>query len=534
MEREIDDIVKSLAKQEHFSATEADWQAMERMLDEGEDKKRPFIWWFTGIVSLLLVGLGAYYIAGPKNKDEQNLAQVKTQKVQPTNSNNTNTIAQEKDEEVYKANATSDQTSQANETSSNSKQTESAYEAAKIEHVSRDNQETQSNIATVDNVSSLSNSSSKSTKPLSPTASIADKNATPSKFDARSNIVLATEPIITSQTSAKAAVAKASSTEVQSNSSPTPQSNLQQAQNTQLSATNAVAVNSTSAKETQEPQEAQANLPVRNLSQLSSMSLLPLQVSLESNFSLPKEMPALQRTITVPAQAPESIVYSSAAKPTVVENTPNADSTKQIKTAAAFSNTKWTVAAALGSSINFGANGNMAAQEKIGISPYIAMQLQRNLNSRNALGLSLGVGAFNTLNTNYVVPTNTFYWGRDTGSFSLVYKRLHTLNANLYYKYLLQQGLFFQAQTGATYITDVYSNMYDAKFGHRSAFGYGAGINRFDAFLGLGAGYQIRPRLGVEFMYQAGMFDITSNTYFAHNDYARMSRVVCALTYQIK
>ncbi|MFM2388441.1 MAG: hypothetical protein RL660_3198 [Bacteroidota bacterium] len=534
MEREIDNIVKSLAKLEHFSATEADWQAMERMLDEGEGKKGPFIWWFTGILSLLLVGLGAYFIAGPKDKEAQNLAQVNTHKVQPTDSNTTTTIAKVKDEEVYTAIATSHKTSQANEINDNSKQTKSTNEAAKIEHVSRDNQETQSNIATVDNVSSVSNSSSKITKPLSPTASIADINATSSKFDARSNSVLATEPIITSQTSAKAAITKALSAEVQSNSSSTPQSNLQQAQNTQLSATNAVAVNNTSAKETQESQEAQANLPVRNLSQLSSMSLLPLQVSLESNFSLPKEKPALQRTITVPAQAPQNIVYSSAAKPAVVENTPNADSTKQMKNSAAFSNAKWTVAAALGSSINFGASGNMAVQEKFGVSPYAAIQLQRNFNSRNALGLSLGVGAFNKLNTNYVVPTSTLYWGRDTGSFSLVYKRLHTLNASLYYKYLMQQGLFFQAQTGATYITDVYSNMYDAKFGHRSAFGYGAGINRFDAFLGLGAGYQIRPRLGIEFMYQAGLFDITSNTYFAHNDYARMSRVVCALTYQIK
>jgi Outer membrane protein beta-barrel domain len=193
----------------------------------------------------------------------------------------------------------------------------------------------------------------------------------------------------------------------------------------------------------------------------------------------------------------------------------------------------WLIFAKANASFNQGLQGNYATHKNWSITPSFAIEVERKINEKININLGLGYGYNNALNTQYQKRISKYYFGRDTANFTIQYTNYHYISLPLSIKYNITKALHATAGLGITYMLEMKSNLYDKTYGLRTAYGYGTGFNRTDAYALAGFGVKISTRFTANAQYQLGFTDITKNEYFLNTINDQQRRVHLGLAYLI-
>jgi hypothetical protein len=563
LNQELDNILQQAAQAPRFTSTDADWQHMQELIKASEEKRkrRPFaIWWIT--LLLLLVGTGLWWAVNGLNKVST------SEKI--TQNANKNTAAQK---DTY-ANITQIKN---NEVPVIAK-TESAINTSNIER----NKGTQLNIESNKIMQKVNNKiinkqlQTRKTQPIKPnelrTANNKAKDVSGKQVESKKSDI---EPIVadvilqaTSVTLSKSKEhtqlpihkqSKQSESVVIANRETKPENdNITENTNYNL-ANNKVNKNTKTINQSIKNKKVDnQNVLLNNNEALKSVNTAGNNETINTATVINTQLhnTATIATSTIKSTYKPTPPIAKVNKRNITQSItyiPVADTfTTPIEKQAALPITsppadmfdygfrrgiKWALLAGVNYSAGFTGNLDSVVptmpqmHKSASISPVASVQAQYQFTPKWQLNFGLGYSYNSALNTMVIKANKKYYFGRDTSQLYATYKSYHYLMIPLNIQYSITPWLYSHLGGGATYMMDVNTAMVDASNNY-TAWGYGIGFNRTDAFASFGLGIKFTSHLMLDMQVQQGFRDITNNIYFKQNIADKQRRAMLQLVYQ--
>ena len=183
-----------------------------------------------------------------------------------------------------------------------------------------------------------------------------------------------------------------------------------------------------------------------------------------------------------------------------------------------------------GININKGMNGNSTTHTAAGVSPLIAIGLQKKINEKISLAAHIGFTYFNAMNIEKRVTNYKYSFGFDSTQISVIYKRMYQLSLPISVAYKLDKKQSVWAGIGATYLLNTLSKYIDDNK-HSLKNGYMDGIKPFDLFVNFAYQYQINKKFGLQAGIQQGMINALDKNYFSIKNNNTQTRLSIGLKY---
>jgi Outer membrane protein beta-barrel domain len=250
-----------------------------------------------------------------------------------------------------------------------------------------------------------------------------------------------------------------------------------------------------------------------------------------------KEVEKTEMKQTVIASENNSIINKTSNNiviqdKTIAEMPPKLDVQKKIYDYDA-ENADWLLYVHADASINQGLQGNYSTHKNWNVAPHFSLDLHKRINEKMTINIGLGYSYNNALNTQYQKRISKYYFGRDTANFTVQYSNYYFVSLPIGVQYNINSWLHATTGLGITYMLDMKSNLYDKTYGLRTAYGYGTGFNRTDAYATVGVGVKISTRFTANAQYHYGFTDITKNDYFLNTITDKQRRIHIGFAYLI-
>jgi hypothetical protein len=205
-----------------------------------------------------------------------------------------------------------------------------------------------------------------------------------------------------------------------------------------------------------------------------------------------------------------------------------------------------------GLAANIGLKGNTPTQLNIGLAPYLAAGVEKQVSSKISINTHIGFTYHNALNTQYNFANPNYSFGRDSSLYLYNYKRLVQLQLPISLSYQLSQKHSLLTSIGLTYILNAIGNETETRYSTIPAqtsvskstvsstlysnknVATKAGINPLNAFVQIGYGYKLNASIMLQAAFQLGLTDVTKNSYFNNLQKNNASRLSIGLKYNFK
>lgn len=516
---EVDQWLQHQVEESTFIMEEKDWSRMEAMLDEGsEPKRKAFPWWRGLSVLLLLIttGIAAYLIPKLHSKKKA-IAQAEQEQVNTPS----DTIKQPHAVTTYTDSAVATEprenfTSQASTSSPNAQNTP-------IPSTARNSDGGNPSVPTDGNVDSTLSTSHTDAPISNPTQNPALSakpdssriaSADPNKVRTKTGPAGKSGKIARQRTKQKP-----TGSDTKSSSPPLP---------TNITPPATVAGTAT------KPNEYKND---KGTYRETARTTTPDYTPVDYTISNPRYRADLKNYVPEYRQTPDSVTVITYSKVKGEEGqTAAKDSMKNSSMSDTASSSKQQFYRSLiafaqaGIHLNNGLKGNLEANRKMAVSPYIGIGFEKYFQTKLSVSAAIGFTYHNALNQQKDDYYLTYSFGVDSTQIRLTAKRLYQLQAPILLRYNLGKKHQLMGGITAIYSYQTYGTMeeilYPSKVANFNAnpsptlstvtpiTDINRGYREFDFVLNAGYAYRIHPTLWLELAYQQGFMDLTRNSYF--------------------